>query len=446
MRVLFLNQFYAPDIAATAQVLGALCRDLAAAGHDVAVLCSDARYRMPHHGTQQTVDAAAAGLPAFEVRDGVQVYRVPLDRPATPPAVPTLRLAQRLLHEAEFSHAALHRLRAILRQNPPDIVVAMSTPPTLLGLALLAARPQRIPVVYWVQDVYPELLYAAGLLQPGRPLDRALMASLSGLSRALYRRTAAAIVLDNAMRERLHAAGFPQDRLHVIEHAADSHAIHAVPVAANRLRTLLGLSHDAFVVCYAGNLGRGHDFATLTAALPAIATDPSLSSVHFLFIGDGEGRRPLQAAIPSSLAGRVHFLPPQESALKNDLLSAGEVALVTLAADFAGLMTPSKVYPLLAASRPILYVGPAVGRLAELCDPQAREGAVGERVANGDAAGLVAALRRLVSDPPRRLAMAAGARTLAETRHDQRLASAAHAALLTKLVAQDRRSRCAPSR
>lgn len=446
MRVLFLNQFYAPDIAATAQVLGALCRDLAAAGHDVAVLCSDARYRTPHHGTQQTVDAGAARLPACEVRDGVQVYRVPLDRPATPPAVPALRLARRLLQEAEFSHAALHRLRAILRQNPPDILVAMSTPPTLLGLALLAARPRRIPVVYWVQDVYPELLFATGLLQPGRPLDRALMAPLSGLSRALYRRTTAAIVLDEAMRERLRTAGFPPDRLHVIEHAADSQAIHAVPVAANRLRALLGLGPDAFVVCYAGNLGRGHDFATLTAALPAIATDPALSSVHFLFIGDGEGRRPLHAAIPSSLAGRVHFLPPQDAALKNDLLSAGEVALVTLAADFAGLMTPSKVYPLLAASRPILYVGPPVGRLAELCDPQAAGGAVGERVANGDAEGLVAALRRLVSDPPRRLAMAAGARALAETRHDQRLASAAHAALLTELVAQDRRSRCAPSR
>lgn len=446
MRALFLNQFYAPDIAATAQVLTALCQDLATAGHSVTVLCSDARYRTPHRGRGLANDDAAAQLPACEVRAGVQVFRVPLTRPSTAPSSSLRRLALRLRYEADFSQAALRRLRQLLREQRPDIVVAMSTPPTLLGLALLAARPLGIPVVYWVQDVYPEVLVAAGLLQPQRPLDRAAMVFLTRLAQRLYRRTSAAIVLDAAMRERLADAGFPKDRLHIIEHAADSASIHAVPPQENRLRTLLGLRAEDFVVCYAGNLGRGHDFATLASALPRLASDPDLANVHLLFVGDGEGRRPLQAAIPSSLAQRVHSLPPQEAGLRNDLLSAGDVALVTLAAEFAGLMTPSKIYPLLAAGRPILYVGPPRGRVAELCDPATPGGAVGERVANGDAPGLIAALRRLVTDHPRRLAMAAQARALAETRHDQGQASAAHAALLAAIVAEQSRSRCAPSR
>jgi glycosyltransferase involved in cell wall biosynthesis len=446
VRALYLNQFYAPDIAATAQVLSALCQDLAAAGHDISVLCSDARYRTPHHGRTPSELPSTTAAADVEIRAGVRVHRVPLRRPATGPASPLRRLGQRLRLEAEFSLAALQTLRTLLRQEAPDVVVAMSTPPTLLALALWAARPLRIPVVYWVQDVYPEVLTAAGMLQPQRRLDRVALRLLSEVAQRLYRQTAAAIVLDSAMRERLLLAGFPAERLHILEHAADSQTIKPVPPQANRLRALLRLDPDAFVVCYAGNLGRGHDFATLVSALPRLSEEPGLAAVQLLFIGEGEGRGQLVRAIPSSLAGRVHFLPPQEAALKNDLLSAGEVALVTLAAPFAGLMTPSKIYPLLAAGRPILYVGPAQGRVAELCDPQAKGGAVGERVDNGDAAGLIAALRRLVSDPARRRAMGVQARRLAETRFDQRDASRAHAALLHELVRSERRSRCAPSR
>lgn len=449
MRALFLNQFYAPDIAATAQVLSALCQDLAARGHDIAVLSGSARYRQPHHGFAPSRDEAVPAQPSVEpeLRSGVRVHRITL--PAAPAAASAAasesavgrasslagKLARRMLHEARFSLAAYRRLRELVGQERPDVLVAMSTPPTLLLLALGVGLPRRIPVVYWVQDVYPELLWATGLLRREQPLHRLLIDGLKWASRRLYQYPTAAIVLDEAMRDRLAAAGFPPERLHVIDHAANSRALHAVPAEENRIRRLLGLQPQDFVVCYAGNLGRGHDFATLAAALPRLATDPSLRPVHLVFIGEGEGRALLQAAVPESLRSRVHFLPPQESALHGEVLCVGDVALVTLGADFAGLMTPSKIYPLLAASRPILYVGPAAGRVAELCTAGPDRQPVGERVANGDSEGLVAALRRLHEDPPRRQALAQQARRLAEDRFDQTLASARHESLLGRLIA-----------
>jgi glycosyltransferase involved in cell wall biosynthesis len=134
--------------------------------------------------------------------------------------------------------------------------------------------------------------------------------------------------------------------------------------------------------------------------------------------------------VPTSLRSRVHFLPPQEAALLNDVLSAGDAALVTLGAQCAGLMTPSKIYPLLAAGRPILYVGPASGRVGQLCSTEP----IGERVDNGDAPALVAALLRLASDPVRCAALGRHARHLAETRFDRPLTSARHAQLLSSIV------------
>jgi glycosyltransferase involved in cell wall biosynthesis len=441
VRALFLNQFYAPDIAATAQVLGALCRDLAHRGHDIAVLCGSTRYRQPHHGFQPSHEwdaASALSDDTAERRDGVQVHRIPVLSPpaaATGPAASRAgKLGRRLLQEARFSVGVFRRLGQLVQAQRPDVLIAMSTPPTLLVLALAVGLPRRLPVVFWVQDVYPDLLWATGLLRRDQRLHRALIAALQAGARLLYQRTTAAIVLDEAMRDRLLAAGFPADRLCVIDHAADSGALSAVPAEQNRVRRLLGLDPRDFVVCYAGNLGRGHDFATVAAALPGLASDPALCRVHFAFIGDGEARASLEAAIPPSLRPRVHFLPPQESALHREVLSVGDVALVTLGAGFAGLMTPSKIYPLLAASRPILYVGPATGRVAELTRASPGSHPVGERVENGDVPGFLAALRRLLDDLPRRQAMAQQARRLAEERFDQRLASDRHEALLTRLV------------
>ena len=439
MRALFLNQFYAPDIAATAQVLGALCQGLAARGHDIGVLCSGLRYRQPHQGFARSPDSDRAPLASEETLASVRVYRVPL--PATaqdashkpPPA--WRRLAGRAWREARFTVSAWRRLRRVVDDQQSEVLVAMSTPPTLLLLALGIGLPRRLPVVFWVQDVYPDLLSATGLLRRDRLLDRAVMAALRMAAAGLYRRTSAAVVLDEAMHDRLIAAGFPGDRLHVIDHAADSRAIAAVPAAENRIRRLLALQPQDFVVCYAGNLGRGHDFSTLAGAFPAIAADPSLQGIHFVFIGEGEGRAGLRAAVPPSLSARVHFLPPQEAALHPDVLSTGDVALVTLGSDFAGLMTPSKIYPLLAASRPILYVGPALGRVHDLCVGGPDQAPVGEAVANGDVDGLVAALHRLHTDAQARQRMAQQARQFAEVRFDQRVATTRHEELLRRVIA-----------
>ena len=68
-----------------------------------------------------------------------------------------------------------------------------------------------------------------GALRRERALDRAMLTGLAAGARQLYQRTSAAIVLDAAMGDRLRAAGFADERLHVIEHAADSQTIAAVP-------------------------------------------------------------------------------------------------------------------------------------------------------------------------------------------------------------------------
>jgi glycosyltransferase involved in cell wall biosynthesis len=172
-------------------------------------------------------------------------------------------------------------------------------------------------------------------------------------------------------------------------------------------------------------MGLGHDFDTVLAAAQQMGGD----AAHWLFVGNG----PRRAAVAEGLraAGApATFLPYLPRAELADGLSAADVALVTLGADMAGLIAPSKLYALLAAGVPIAYVGPDEGRTAELI----REEGVGVRVANGDGAGLSAALGRLRDDPAERARMGERARALYLERFSRAQALARHVALVEELA------------
>lgn len=430
MRLLFLNQFYAPDIAATAQLLSDLCEDLAAAGHSVSVVCGTGRYRLPHRGNELSGDAKQT-LPRRELRAGVDVRRIFTGAGAAIKRQGASRLLHRLADELRFSLGVLQELVQLRQEAPPDVVVTLSSPPLLLPLGILARTVLRAPLVFWVQDVYPELLFALAL-ERHSVVEKMARVVLPQLWRWLYAGVDRAVALDDAMARRLHAAGLPPSRTFVVEHFADCREITPQAPSENRLRRALGLT-DVFLISYAGNLGRGHDFETVAAAFELLAQHPEedARALHFLFIGDGEKRAALQAAVPPALSQRVHFLPPQSRSELRDVLTVGDVGLITLAAELSGLMVPSKLYALLAAGLPIVYVGPPEGRVAELCVVES----IGESVRSGDAAGLVAAWLRLLRDGNRREAMAKKSRQLAETRFDRPLITAQHEALLSRIAA-----------
>jgi glycosyltransferase involved in cell wall biosynthesis len=134
------------------------------------------------------------------------------------------------------------------------------------------------------------------------------------------------------------------------------------------------------------------------------------------------------------MRGLVHSLPPQARARLSDVLSAGDVGLISVKAAMQGLLAPSKLYGLLASGRPIAYIGPARGRIPALL----RDEELGLSVRNGDGNALILGLRQLAQDATRWHAMARRARELAETRFDRPLAMAAHAQVLESLRREKR--------
>ena len=424
MRVIFLNRYFYPDHSATSQMLSDLAFFLADVGYEVCVVTSCQRY-----------DDAAAILPPRERIDAVEVHRVRTTRFGRD------NLIGRAADYASFYLAAGWKLWRIARAG--DVIVAKTDPPLISVVAAFIARWRGARLVNWVQDVFPEVAEALGV--------RALAGPQAGLLRSLrngaFRSAAANVVLGERMAEVVGRAGGQIDRvvrespkgisfraqarshkgrIRVIPNWADMDAIRPVAAASNPLRREWELD-GKFIVCYSGNMGRAHEFDTILDAAERLAG--KADAMVFLFIGGGAQRRMVEDEVRRRALHNVQFRPYQDRAGLSFSLGVGDVHLVSQRPEVEGYVFPSKLYGILAAGRPLVFIGDPQGEISLLVE---HEG-IGAAVRQGDAAGLAHQLLRLAGDADLREAMGARSRALLCARYDKRIAFKAWLELLEGL-------------
>jgi glycosyltransferase involved in cell wall biosynthesis len=142
---------------------------------------------------------------------------------------------------------------------------------------------------------------------------------------------------------------------------------------------------------YSGNFGVVHDMDTILSLIRATRDLPDLV---FCFIGEGVHKQRLVEMARREGWTHTMFLPYQNKDLLQESLSAGDLHLVSLRQDMAGLCVPSKVYGVMAAGRPILFIGPDECEAAVLI----REWDCGFVVAPGDTQAAVEAIRTCYRD------------------------------------------------
>jgi colanic acid biosynthesis glycosyl transferase WcaI len=375
----FVNRYYRPDQSATSQMLTDLAQGLAMRGLSVHVICS-----------RQLYDDPTVRLASDELLDGVHIVRIRTTR------FGRHRLLGRAVDYASFYLSCALALFGLLRRG--DVLVAKTDPPLLSLLAAPIARIKGAALINWQQDVFPEVASQLG----ANPLPRWLDRGLRRLRNSSLHSARVNVLIGSRMREHFIAQGIPKDKLRVIENWADDRAIVPKPTDASAMRRELGLS-GKFIVCYSGNLGRAHEYETMLAAAEALRLEPAFV---FLIIGGGAKLASLKQAVADRMLDNFHFLPYQPRESLADSLAAADVHLVSLLPALEGLIVPSKVYGILAAGRPVVFIGDSNGDCARIVlDAQCG------RVVGVDAAqDLAAALRELNAQPTVRAAMGAHAR------------------------------------
>jgi glycosyltransferase involved in cell wall biosynthesis len=254
------------------------------------------------------------------------------------------------------------------RLDPYDLVYVYHPPLTISQPAHLAARRCQVPLVYDIQDLWPEAGVVAGAISPG-----VLYRLLSAWARWAYARSTHITVIAPDFRDSLVAQGVSPDKISVVPNWADEELY--VPQPANGVRRQYGLREDAFLVMYAGNLGSTHGVEYLLEAARLLR---DRQEIIFAFVGTGpEHDRMLRVKESLGLANVTFLGYVQPASRLPGLLASADLMLVHLLGSGSGAVSlPSRMLAYMACGRPMLVASHgAPRRLVEeagcgvVCEP-----------------------------------------------------------------------------
>ena len=217
------------------------------------------------------------------------------------------------------------------------------------------------------------------------------------------------------MRARLEARGVERAAITVVHNWADSGQIRVLPRQPDTSK---------LEIVYSGNLGLAHELDTVTAAMLSLREDTRFS---FVFVGGGSRRDELATFIATHdiTSGTMRPYVPRSDL--SETLGRGDIGLVTQRDDCCGTVVPSKVYGLMAAGRPILFIGPAAATPALIVHSHA----CGWHITNGDSDSLVRLLRHLFDHPEEVAIAGRNGRNALEANYDRSLGTSHIIAVLT---------------
>lgn len=330
MRVLLLTQWFDPEPTFKGLAFAKKLRD---EGFDVEVLTG-----FPNYPGGKLYPGYKMSVFDRQIIDGITVTRVPLYASHDQSAL------RRVLNYASFAASAT--IAGLFCIRRPDVIYAYH-PPLTVGLAASLIRFfRRVPVVYDIQDMWPDTLRATGMLNNQKALS-----IVDSVCRLVYRSMDKIVVLSPGFRALLLERGVPDAKLEVIYNWCDEGAIQVSGRSGDTTQVSKGT--DGFSVLFAGNMGKAQALDAVLRAASIVAVQAP--DVRFDFLGGGVEVDRLKNLAKESGLKNVAFHPPVPMADVGDYLQGSDVLLVHLKRDPLFEVTiPSKTQAYMAAGRPII--------------------------------------------------------------------------------------------
>ena len=337
LQLMIITQFFPPDFAATGQLIEELVKQLGQQNVDVSVFTGQPGYAF-----------AKEDAPREEQSERVRVMRS--------------RTSQLMPKKGKALNGLLFSIRAvfhlIMQARQYHVLLVTTAPPFLPVIGYIANLFSGIPYVCLLYDLYPDIAVELDVIKAHHPIAKLWQF----VNKRVWKRSARIIVLSSSMKARI-VAHCPEveDKISIIHSWSDADQIVPIKKEDNWFAKEYNLI-DPFVVLYSGNMGRCHDIDTLFESARLLRDEPVL----FVCIGGGAKKTQLAKKVETAALRNFKFLPYQE---KSDLpysLTASDLSLVSVAPGMEGLVAPSKLYPAMAAGRPICAICPPSSYLSDL--------------------------------------------------------------------------------
>jgi putative colanic acid biosynthesis glycosyltransferase WcaI len=336
VKLLYVSQYFPPEMGAPAARAAELARHWVRDGHEVSVLTG-----FPNHPTGVLAPEYREKFRRLVCResvDGIDVTRTWLW------PLPNRRPLERMVNYASFFLSASLSGLWVRR---PDVIIGTSPQLLVAVSAYWLARVRRVPFVFEVRDLWPESLSAVGVGGQRSALNRAL----GWVAGFLYRNADHIVVVTEAFRTHLMKFwNVPAEKISVVENGVEPELF--APVDATALRRELGLE-GKFVVGYIGTLGLAHGLGTLVESAQRIAS--TLPDVVFLLVGEGaEKQRIVELARDRGVAN-IHFVDQQPREKIPAFISAADACAVLLRkTEVFQTVIPTKMLEFMACQRPVI--------------------------------------------------------------------------------------------
>lgn len=228
-----------------------------------------------------------------------------------------------------------------------NVLFVTSTPPIQGIVGTLLKKWKGIPMVYNLQDIFPDSLVGTGLAKKGGLLWKIGRV----IENFTYRNADKIIVISEDFKRNIMVKGVPEEKIVVIYNWVDQNAVVDVPREKNVLFDRYGLDRSKFYVTYNGNIGLTQNMDMLLEVVKALEAN---EDIQFVLVGNGAYLEQVKQIIEDKNVGNVTLLPFQPYEDISHVFSLGDVSLVISKPGVGANSVPSKTWSIMSASRPVL--------------------------------------------------------------------------------------------
>lgn len=229
-----------------------------------------------------------------------------------------------------------------------DLLFVSSTPPIQGAMAALIKKIRKIPLVYNLQDIFPDSMVSTGMTQKGSLLWK--------LGRRIedftYRNSDKIIVISNDFKKNIMAKGVPENKIEIIYNWVDEKAVVEIPRERNILFDRYNLNRKDFYITYSGNIGHTQNLDMLIDVAEIL--DKRYKDIKFVLIGEGAYKKSLEEKVNTKNINNIILLPFQPYEEISHVFSLGDAGLVISKPGVGTNSVPSKTWSIMSASKPVL--------------------------------------------------------------------------------------------
>lgn len=410
MKIVYLSQYYPPEMGAPAARVSAFARRWARAGHDVTVLTT-----FPNHPTGVVAAEYRGRARAIEIDQGVRVVRTYIY------AAANKGIVKRSISYASFSLTAVAQGWGPIGR--PDVLIATSPQFLALASGWVLSRLRGVPLVVEIRDLWPDSIVAVGALPASSPLVKILRVA----ERFAYAQADLVLSVTRSFVPIVKERG--ARRVAFVPNGADPRSFEP-PGDREALRARFGLP-SGFVASFVGTIGMAHGLDVVLEAAARLRDRPD---VLFWLVGEGAQRAELEALARRQGLSNVRFEGQVPRGDVPAVLGASDAAMVLLRPDpVFETVLPSKMFEAMAARCPVVLG--VRGEAQALLE----ESGAGVAIAPGDGAALADAVLTLAADPERRIRLGANGLSFVTERYSHDALAARYLETLRSLVDESQR-------